>query len=51
MRGWEADGSPFLCLEEVKGEILEPPAWPRHLLLETAPVSMLSFSMDSITII
>lgn len=35
--GREADGSPFLCLEEVKGEILEPAAGPHHLLLETAP--------------
>ena len=35
--GREADGSPFLRLEEVKGEILEPSAWPHHLLLETAP--------------
>lgn len=35
--GWEADGSPFLYLEEVKGEILEPSAWLYHLLLDTAP--------------
>lgn len=34
--GRQADGSPFLCLEEVKDEILEPSAWPKHLLLETA---------------
>lgn len=34
--GQEADGSPFLCLEEVKGEILEPSAWLHDLLLETA---------------
>lgn len=35
--GRKADGSPFLCLEEVKGEILEPSARPHHLLLEMAP--------------
>ena len=35
--GWEADGRPFLCLEEVKSEILDPAAWPHHLLLEMAP--------------